>query len=74
MAKNERDPVYRSAQQEIWAREKVRAAGRRKTPVYDYIPHIHNPEPILRPRSQDAFRCPSLVGKKRVPYWGYLQD
>jgi hypothetical protein len=50
-------------------------------PTYEiYIPSNHNPEDA-RPRSMDAYLCPSLIDGKRVPYngpkpqcTGYLKD
>ena len=67
---NPRDPERRSAQSDVWARQVLKRAKIKKAPVYDYIPHIHNPEPIYRPGSKNAFKCPSLIAGKRVPYWG----
>lgn len=72
--KNPRDPERRGGQLDMWARQIIKRAGKKKAPVYDYIPHLHNPEPMYRPGSQDAFRCPSLINGKRIPYWGYIQE
>lgn len=72
LEKNKRDPARAAARLDMWAREKVKAARIRKKPVYDYIPELHNPEPLYRPGSQDAFKHPSLIGNKRVKYWGYV--
>lgn len=69
---NPRDPDKRGARIDIWAREAVKSAKIKKKLVEDYIPKLHNPEPMYRPGSQDAFKYPSLVGKKRVAYWGYI--
>lgn len=72
LEKNKRDPVRAAARLDMWAREKIRAAKLPKKIVYEYVPELHNPEPIYRPGSQDAFKHPSLIGNKRIAYWGYV--
>lgn len=69
LEKNNRDPVRSSARLDIWAREAVKKA-KKKAPVTEYVPSLHNSEPYYREGSKDAFKCPSLIGNKRVPYWG----
>ena len=72
--KNKRDPVRAAAHLDMWARNVIKRAGKKKAPVQDYVPHLHNPEPMYRPCSQDAFKHPSLINGKRVSYWGYIQE
>ena len=63
------DPVRAAAQQEIWAREAVKNAKIPKVKVIDYVPSLHNNEPYYREGAKDAFKHPSLINGKRVPYW-----
>lgn len=72
LEKNKRDPIRAAAKLDVWAREKIKAAKIPKKPIYDYVPSLHNPEPYYRNGSQDAFKHPSLIGNKRVKYWGYI--
>lgn len=72
LEKNKRDPIRAAARLDVWARETLKSAKIPKKPIYDYVPSLHNPEPYYRNGSQDAFKCPSLIGNKRVKYWGFV--
>ena len=60
-------PKYHVARMDAWAREKIKAT-KPATPVTEYVPAVHSPEPFYREGSNDAFKCPSLVNGRRVSY------
>lgn len=60
-------PKDHMARLDAWARETIKTA-KPPTPVTEYVPSLHTPEPCYRDGANAAFQCPSLVNGRRVAY------